>query len=590
MNEINRVLRQAAWRLFLIDLIRKGVFTLSAAVVALIVALLLERILGLAVPWGQAIGVAGALAAAGALAWSLIALRRGLAVARELDERADLRESLSTALCVAGERDGWSEAVVETARQRAASVQVRRAIPLEAPRAWPAPFALALSMAIVWWSLPHWDVLGLFAEREQEEQAEREIVQVKDEVQQAEQKIEDLLAKAKVPEDAAKGTDQADAPEPQTPDEIRRAAIKKLTNVQDRLNELKGGEKSQKFDALKQMMRELKQPGPGPLNELTKAMAKGDFQAAKEKLDELAQQLANGDLSPEQKEQLKEQLQKLSEQLDKLAENRKSLEQKLQQAGMSPEEAKKAAADPEALKQAMEQLKNLTPEQKQQLADMAKAMAEACQQCENMGEAMGKMAKGMGEQGMSQEGMEGMNALRGQLSDAEMLAQEMDAMDAALSETMSQLAKLGGQCEGGNMAGLGQFGEMRISPWRAGETQSQGNGSGSPGRGWGPSPEAEETDIAIEKRSSPMKLGQGPIIGSRLVQGDAIRGEAVTEFSEAVQASSQAASEALETMQIQREYHPAVKHYFGRLEAKTRAAQGGAPAAEPAPAEPADGK
>ena len=114
MNEIHRVLRHAAWRLFLIDLIRKGVMVFSAAVVALIVALLIERIFGLAVPWGRAIPGAAALAAAAALVWSLLSLRRGLAVARELDERADLRESLSTALCVSGEHDGWSEAVVES--------------------------------------------------------------------------------------------------------------------------------------------------------------------------------------------------------------------------------------------------------------------------------------------------------------------------------------------------------------------------------------------------------------------------------------------------------------------------------------------
>lgn len=581
MNEIRRVLRTAAWRLFLLDLIRAGIVTLSVAVVAMILVRITERLFGLTIPWTQAALIAAGAAALGALFWSIAVRRRAVAVARELDERADLRESLSTALCVASKDDGWSRAVIETAQDRATRVDVRKAIPIEAPRFWPAPLALALSLVVLWYALPPVDVLGLLAKKQEEEKAKQEIVQVKSEIQTAEKKIEELLAKAKVePKEEGEGADAGEMNQPQSPDDIRRAAIKKLTSVQDRLNEIKMGEKGLQAETLKQMMKQLKQPGPGPLEEMSKALAKGDFQGAKEKLDELANKLANGELSPEQQKQLKEQLQKMAEQLDKLAQSQKQLEQKLQEAGMSKEQAQKAAADPQALEQALEQMKNLSEEQKQQLADMAKAMSQACQQCNNMGQAMNQMAKGMSQNGMSQEGMEGMDGLRGQLSEAEMLSQEMAALDAAMRECMGQLETLGGQCEGGNMASMAGMGGMKISPWRAGDTSRQGDGSGSPGKGWGASPEAQETAFNIEKKTSPVKLGQGPIVGSRLVEGDAIKGESVAEFAQAVEASTQAASDAIDDMLIQREYHDAVKHYFGRLEAKSKAAGEQTPAPE----------
>ena len=55
---------------------------------------------------------------------------------------------------------------------------------------------------------------------------------------------------------------------------------------------------------MKKMMRQLRQPGPGPLNDLAQAMQRGDFAGAKEALDKLAQQLGNNELNDQQRAQL----------------------------------------------------------------------------------------------------------------------------------------------------------------------------------------------------------------------------------------------------------------------------------------------
>src|SRR5262245_49355335 len=202
MNEIRRVLKLAAWRLLVIDCFRVLAATLTAAVGVLIAVRIAEQIFGLNIQWpGDWLrlfggGVGAALLAAAA--WSLIRRARTVAVARALDERANLRESLSTALCVAKSEDPWAKVVVETARQRAVSVKVGQAIPITAPRLWPVPFAAMLTLAIVWWSVPRFDVLGLFSKREQARAQEQERVQAVAEVKADEKKMDELLRNAKV--------------------------------------------------------------------------------------------------------------------------------------------------------------------------------------------------------------------------------------------------------------------------------------------------------------------------------------------------------------------------------------------------------
>ncbi len=596
MNEIRRVLKLAAWRLLVIDLFHTFAVMLSAAMAALILTLLAQRIFGLVIDfpgdWGRIALVALAGAVVGSIAWSMIRRARGITVARELDERADLRESLSTAMCVASSQDAWAQAVVETARDRATRVDVRRAIPYAAPRLWPVPLALVLALVVLWFSVPHWDVLGAFKKRTAKIDEEKKVTEVKAEVKKDQQKLDELLKQAKVEVKNDEATNEAaDQKAPQTPDEIRRAAVKKLTNQVDKLGEMRQGDKAKQLEAIKQAMKQLKQPGPGPMDQLAKAMQKGDFAKAQEQLDDLAKQMGQNSMSPEDKAKMQEQMKKMAAQLDKLAKDKQNLEKQLQQAGMNKEQASKAASNPEELKKALDEMKNMSDGQKQELMKNALAQMEANKQCEGMGEKMGEMAKNMSKEGMSQEGQQAMEAMAGQLSEMEQLDGEMGALEAAMDEAKRQLAKMGGQCEGGNCPGGDCDGEGELanggqkqSPWKAGESANKpGNGMGGPGQAWsGRAHDDTDAAVKIDKVKSPTKQGGGPIIGSRLVQGDQVRGESVAEFAEAVAAGTKAATEALGGTTVSREYEGTVKHYFGTLDSKAKAKQAGEPAKEPA--------
>lgn len=603
MSQIRRVIAKAAMRLWFSDAMRVLAIVLTGALAAVLITRLVQQVFGLLMPWREiAYGVAGGVVVV-TLVWSYLARKNERQVAIELDERANLRESLSTALYVekaANSSEPWSMAVLETARVAAASVKVGQAIPIQAPKTWPVPLATGAILAIVWFTVDPIDVLGKHAERVAAVEQQKQVQEVKAQAAENRKLLEEKLAHAKAADllkeqgdpTAAEAGKEID----KDPDALRRAEVRQLTGLTEKLEQLREGDKAEQLDAMKEAMRQLRQPGPGPMEELARSMARGDFNKANEELRQLEEKLGDGSMSQEQKDALKEQMENLAKQMQKVADQKQELAEKMEQQGLdkktAQELAQKAMQNPEDLKKAVEQMQNMTEEQKEALKKMAESAGQCSQQCENMGEALSKMAQGMMQEGLSQEGMQGMEEMAQQLSEMEMLSEDMKNLDAALDEAQRQLADLGkclggeeGECEGG---GIGQ--------WREGDsTGKKGNGSGGPGKGNGPSPNSEAVDYATEKVKANVKTQGGPIIGTKLTYGQQLKGQSVATFEEAIEAGSKAATEAMEDNAIEREFQDPVKHYFGKLDAKIRAekgekapADGSAPKAEEKPAENAE--
>jgi hypothetical protein len=567
VDEVRHVLRRAGRRLWGRRALSALVLTLSIALAALIAAMLAERLLGLGVDWPLAFAgaLAGAVVAAAAAA---AVVRPGLlAVAREVDERAGLRESLSTALCVSGREDGWSANVVDSARRVAARVVLRDAVPVSMPARAPLPLALAFALALLWFVVPQFDLLGAMASRERQAEEMREVVTVRADVQAVEQRLRDMLRSVpgvEMPPETP--PDQGPVPAPTTPDEIRREAIKRLTGLSEQLAGVRSGEKGRQMDALRDRMMQLRQPGPGPLEPLAAALQRADAAQARQELDHLARKMGDGSMSEAERERLAAQMRDLAAQLERLAADRRAMERELLQLGLGAEEAARLAADPAALREALARTEGLSDAQKQALLEQARA-SEACQgACTSMAQSLGRM----GEQAGEMSGGE-LAALDGALGELEMLQAELAGAEAALNEARIRLAELASACAGagdgdGGTSGAGALaGAPRINPWREGDERGRGMGSGGPGQGMGWNVEAREAPFETEKRRSTTKKGAGPVIASRLVFGDVMRGEATAEFADAVRAGADSAAEALETMRIPRELQDAVQHYFGGL-------------------------
>lgn len=568
MDPIRDVIARAARRMLIAGWIRYAVMLLTAALVLAVVARGVQKVVPVVrIDWALALpGLAGVAVVAGlVVAW--VRRPKQIDVARAVDERAGLRETLSTALCVERDDSPWSRAVVDDAGAKARRVVVRDAVPIEAPgNSW-WPVAACAALLAVWW-LPVHDLTGLLAEQEAAREERRQVQEVAARVDEARRNIDEILARAGVeingPDESTEDLFKPGEIGQITPEEMQRAAIKKLTELSDKLEEQRNGEEGMTFDAIRDAMKRLETPGPGPAAEMSRAMARGDFAEAKKQLEKIAEQIKSGDMSEEDKKQLQRQAEKMAEALEQMAQNRQQLEEQLQAAGLSEEQARQLATDPNAMERALRE-QGMSQEQIDELKQQAQAQQKASDAAAAMSQAMGQMAQGMqaGNQSQMGEGLEGMG---GQLSNLERMQAEMTSLEQALGACQGQMASL---CEGvggmGRSAGQGsEWGPA--GQYRQGESMGSGSGSGGPGQGLGAGPDEAATDFALKtEKANVGTTDEGPIIAATLVYGSQIRGESTAAFSDAVSSAEAQAAEAIETRRVPKEHEQAVKAYFGRL-------------------------
>lgn len=569
MNDISRVIRQAAWRLGVSRFLEALVWLACAGLIAAALVRVAEKLGLMTANWTQIAVYAPAGVIVLAIVYALVRRLPAIAVARRVDEGADLRESLSTALHVQGTEDPWARNIVEYAQRKAVGVNVAQAVPITAPRRWPAVLIAAFALLITW-LLPQYDVLNSRAKADVARKSEEKAQQVKAESDKAINKIKEDLAKLDPGMKKETGEDkklEGEKAKPLTPEQIQRAAIKEMTSLKEKAEQIRDGVKAKTAETLADKLRDLK-PGMGPMDKMASAMGQGDFSKAKQELQEMSKQLANGEMTAEQKAALEKQLENMAKQLDKMAADKKELENKLAAAGLDP----KLASNAEALKKALEKM---TPEQKQALENASQACQNASSQCENMSSGMSQLAQAMqksGQEGQQQQA-DAAQALGDQLSKAEMAQAELDAAEAALSECNKELAGMcdkAGECEGNS----GKMGECEsenagTKPFSEGENEGQGAGRGGPGissGGGDPGEAAAQEKWAKRKSRSPM--GNGPMIGSMMVQGEQVKGESKAQFKEIVEAANKQAADQVTNNVVPREYQEIVKGYFGDLAKK----------------------
>lgn len=546
MNEIRSLLRKAAAGL------ETGVLLAKAHQVAVIVAsivlalVIVDRLFASAfVPWQWMLP---ALVILAMLAAAVLWLRNRpdeQHVALLVDERLDLREKLSTALHVADRDDSFARAAVEdavaAARDPSNHERVRRQFRPKAPEGW----WISPSLAVLAGLIALLDPLDLFSRDEPDlpevSVAQHEVRETLDAVlEQIQQKPElhaelsdllgDLADEANPDSDAFK-----------SPEQVRREAIKRITNLNDRLEDMLSGEQAQTMQAIQDALKQMKMPNDGPAKELAQAMASGDFQEANHTLQELIDKVQSGELTPEQQQQLTEQLTELANQLQEMAEQKDQMENALRRAGMDPQ----LANNPEALKQALENNQNLNEQQRQQLMHMAQSQ----QACNNMLEGLGSAAMALAEalaDGQAVEGAGQMSDQLSQLEQAQMLLQQ-----AQLAQGMCQ-----GMCQS-----LGQGLSMNAMP---GISMTQGQGQGSGPRGVAPTP-TRMREVRAEGQT-----GEGDIIARMLVHGPQIVGKSRITPSQIIADVVEGYEEGLDEDQLLRKYHEAQKRYFGELERRAR--------------------
>lgn len=589
MDDIRTVLNHAARRLGLKAFLdRVHVVAIVAAALALVLMILAKALptVNEVTNWvfvGPALGL---FALAGAIAWWMPNRPSPLHVAVEVDQRLELKEKLSTAMLCRGREDAFAQAAIDdaiaVAKRPETSRDVRKRFMVGAPRMWWITPVLLAATVLTGMAVPAGDWFArnedklTMEERERvqeiREQYELAIKEAAEKVGKDPKELKEMLAEA---DPEMKTPDATKAPE-----QFQREAFKKLNALNDQLRKQTDTEQSRSLEALQNKLSQLNPTTEdSPAGELSKSLAKGDFAAAKKAMDELQKQIEQGNLPDDQKKALAD----LARQLDKLAQNQDAMKEQLKQAGIDP----KAMDNMKDLQKALDQAQNLTEEQKQQLMQAAQAAQQAAQAMQSMAGACQNMAGQPGQQG--QQGMAGQQAMQGagemgnQLSQMEMMAQQMANLNAACEG-------LAGQCQGMGQ-GLGQGKGQGISQamaqmqWMQMQGNGKGAGMGQRGQGAGGSGSRLATKMTFTDEKQ--KVATDPnsqIIGTTFIEGkQIIKGESQAKFSELVRAAESRAREDVDENVLPAEYEQAMKVYFGEMQKRAEVVRE-APAPEPAEA------
>lgn len=553
MNEIRQLLNIVARRLEWNALIGKlHLVGLVAAGVALAL-MLVDRTTSANgfIPW---MWVGSALAVV-SLGVAVIWWRQGRAseihVAVTADEGLDLREKLSTALHCHDREDAFAQAAVQdavlVARDPKTHERARRIFAITPPAGWYISPLLVLGAVMLSLVQPRNIFAGDPAVTPEVTQAKLDAEKSIDAV------IKSIEAQPELSKELALGELSKQGTDPNAirkPEEFKQNALKKLTDLNKKLDEILSGEKGKTAEAMEKALSQLKSPEDGDAKELADSMAKGDFSAAQKALKEMMDKVQSGTMSEEEKQKLAEQLQQIADQLEKLAEQQQQLQDALKQAGMDPN----LANNPQALQQAIQNNQNLNQQQKQQLQQMAQAQQAAAQMCQGMGQACQQMAQAC-KAGQNGQMGQAAGQMAGQLGEMEQLQQLLQQAQAAMNQSMSQCQGIG---QGLNM-------DQAMQQW----SMKQGN-QGNWGRAAGGRSEYARTPTATKMEQGKVQTVDGDIIAKQLFEGQQIRGESKAKLLAAVEAAREGIDEAQNEEHLPRIYQDAQKHYFGEIEKLTQ--------------------
>lgn len=613
MDDIRHLLDSVRRRLLQGRFLRGLHYGLVGAALLVLLVVLLTKVspaIAAAMPLGWIIVGAALAAVVAAAAYARSVSLAPMTLAVLVDERLSVNnktgthERLSTALAVKDRSDGFARAAVADgvalARDKRVRESIGRAFPVRAPsNSWIGPMIACAAVGA--WLLPQGD---FFAVKEEEA---AKTAQVKTDAKLAEEAVKSILERnEKLEKLAAKLGDQVGdnvAPDelPKTPEDVRRETIKNLTETQKKLNDLVKGDEAQALDAMKNQLANLEPQQGSDVAELSKALKEGDFKAAKDALDKLKEAAAK---DPAKKDELEKQLGDLSKQIEKIAQNKENVEAALSKANLDP----KLANSPEALQRALDNAKNLSQQQKQDIQKAMQAQQAAQQKLEQLskacngacsnpngqkaggtqgssqsGQQQGQQSGSQGQQGKdaSQQGKsgqpgsqqqqgqgnQGSQAGSGQmsdmLSDLESLQQMMQDAQAAMNEADKQCQGLG-QCQG-NMPGQCQS---------SGDGNQIGNRRGGHGRANGGSAGTQKSPTSTKIQKEKVEMTAGDVISRQAVEGESERGQASEQLNRVINDVAHSMEQGVTEEEVPSDRVSLHKRYFGELKNTLEAARG----------------
>ncbi len=570
---LQKTVRRAAVRCHAQSLLKRAGWWLALAAAAALAALLAHRLLGL---WAFTPVLAGVLAATAGLAAGISWYRSRpgpLEVAVMIDRRLGLRERVSSAWSLAGSDDDFARAACAEAIERIEDLHVSSAFPVRPTAGWAWAAGLWLALAAGFFLLPELDLLGYLSRSRREGLRHDHLSRARADVEQAQQKLTPIVKALKNPELSAELAKLADTAHLEQAQDVQRQAIRKLTEMSDKLKQLQNSPSQQAFQEFQDLLRGLRSPSDGLRGELNRQIASGEFAKAAQTLRDLQKQIEENQLGQKDEAALARQLQDLSRQLAKLSQDDDAMRQALEHAGVGGESA---GLGGDQLRQTLEK-QGLTQEKIDELLRQAQASQAARELARKLASQVDRAAP----QGKPISVVD-LSQFADQIEMIEDEAQEGQSCRLTREEIEKLIEHLGqggrlqlkkgkrGPGEGESDVALalpGQDGQGEMTLANPGD-----GGEGEPGSGPGPgrgSTKRDAPDIG-QARLDPVRADSkgksARAVASWYFRGPQVTGESKLELRQTLQAGKDQAAEAINENQIPRKYESAVRKYFDQLE------------------------
>jgi len=559
MTHLERQIRTAQRRLWLDHWLHASAWLIALFGAIFAVVVLIQRLYDVSIPllWvGGGLSLAALIAS---VAWTTAVRADPTLAAAKLDEAAGLRERLSSGHLCTGQEDPFAGAVVADAERVCTSLSARQHIRLRVPE----PFAWSV-LSVVVAAAMFLISPGLLKRTEAKESREQavELEQTKIAVKREMDEVKRMAEVNPVLQDLKNelgDLDREAGGRLERPADLRHEAIKKIDSLADAVKQKRRDGDYEASKEMRKMLRGLEVPrsSDAPTQKLSKALKDGDFKSAKEEIKALQEQLATlkSDEDKELVAKISKQLDDIAKQLEELAKAEK-LAQQLEQAGVKKEDLERML---ENLKKAdLEQLKNQLQEKgmsQQQIEKLVKQLERrqgAGSMAQKLAQAMrqGSQCNNPGQMG---EAMAGLSMATDQLSDLELLEQEMNQLDTVLADLQGAKDNISKPCSACNGAGCSRC-------------QGKQGGMGRLGQGRGGLAPEEQTAVDFKVQRGKVHTGKGAIIGQFLFDGEQVKGEVSPGFAEVVTAAEHDASDRINRNRVPRQYHKAVKAYFSNVQ------------------------
>ncbi len=480
--------------------------------------------------WGWVAGALGAGLAA-ALVWTWLTRGGALEAAIELDRRFRLKERVSSALALRPEQHDtpFGQALVADAQRRVGRLDVAEEFPVRAPYRLLLPVlpALATLLVVVFFNPAAQDPSAKGDPAAAQKQVEQSAAVLRRKLADRRKAAEKLGLKdaERLFQRLEQGTEDLAARPPD-----RKQALVELKDLSRQLalrrEQLGGAER------LKDQLDQLRKLEGGPAERLAAALKRSDFLKAAQEIGKLKEQLEQGGLDENQKQQLAAQLDQLQQQLSRLAEAQQAKKEDLQQ---QIDQLRQAGQTDQAdrLQQQLDKLLQQAPE-----IEQINQLAEQLKQC---GQCMrdGRLSDAAEQLGQFQAQLED---LQSQLAELEMLDQARDELAQARQQMLCQACGGAGcaACQGPPGMGLGE------------------------GRGQGPRPEAED-DTAFHDSQVRQRVGQGAAEVVGVAPGPNVKGQTQEAVQVEFDAVRSGRKDPLGERHIPRNLRDHAQEYFDRF-------------------------